>query len=351
MAVNAQAAQLQGRGEIIPFRRGTRQHFDIVGDITYASNRTGTPRRLNQVGFLNTLIIRVTGTMTLSAAGALAADGPWNLVRRIRVTLNTGIGLVTLSGFGAFLVGFLLKEEFAPNVSGRAEVFSAPVAVGANAWNFMLQIPIAANDGQNFEVGLINLQTEELVAQVEIDWAPELDAVTLATGFVGRADVFAEWYEVPDPTKVRYPPLNILHRFEEQRSVVAATGDNRTPLLRQGTLLQLLHVLRLNGVRNTTDLVALRLELNRSDRVYRYELAPQLWEQALRYGQDLPVGVFAWDWWHAQMDVSQGDGRDFVDTEAIAQIDSVVEVATGAVLGSNNNFVDTIRRFTQVLIP
>jgi len=343
--------QMQQNQQAIPFRRGTRQHFDLVGDIPYVSNRAGTPRRLNQVGFLNSIVCRVTGTMTLSAAGALAADGPWNLVQRVRLTLNTGVTIITLTGYGTFLLNHFHKEEFNPTTTTSTRVFNAPVAAGANAWNFMFELPVAANDGQNFEVGLINLQTEELVAQVEIDWASELTAVTLATGFVGRADVYAKWYEVPDPTKVRYPPLNILHRLEETRTVVNGTGDNRVPLLRQGTLLQLIHTLRLNGVRNSADLVALRLDLNRSDRVYRYELATLEWYAAQQLGQDLPVGVFFWDWWYAQKDLSQGDGRDFVDTEAIAQIDSVIEVSTAAVLGSNNNFIDSIRRFTQVLIP
>ena len=337
----------------IPFRRGTRQHFDLVGDIPYVSNRAGTPRRLNQVGFLAGVLVHVTGTLTLGAGGAATADAPWALIRRLRLTLNTGVTVYDVSGFGAFIANFLIKEEFAANSSGLAQVFAAPnVPAGANVWSFLLWIPVAANDGQNFEVGLINLQTEELIAQVEIDWAPETDVTTSATpAFVGRADVHAEWYEVPDPRIVRFPPLNVLHRIIEDRQPINGTGDNRKALLRQGTLLQLAHIVRLNGARNTVDVVALRLELNRSDRVYRYLLAPQLWFQAMRYGQDLPVGVFAWDWWHSQMDVSQGDGRDFVDTEAIAQIDSVVDIAAAAVLGANNNFLDSIRRFTQVLIP
>lgn len=345
------ATQQQAR-EAIPFRRGTRQHFDIVGDIPYASNRAGTPRRLNQVGFLNSIILRITGTMNLSVAGALTADGPHNLMQRVRLTLNSGVTIITLTGFGTFLLNHFHKEEFNPTTTASTRVFNAPVAAGNNSWNFMYELPVAANDGQNFEVGLLNLQTEQLVAQVEIDWAAESTAVSnVGTGFTGRADVYAKWYEVPDPTKVRYPPLNILHRLEETRTVVNGTGDNRVSFLRQGTLLQVIHTLRLNGARNSADLVALRLDLNRSDRVYRYELAALEWYTAQQLGQDLPVGVFFWDWWYAQKDLSQGDGRDFVDTEAVAMIDSVIEVSTAAVLGSNNNFIDSIRRFTQVLIP
>lgn len=338
---------------VIPFRKGTRQHFNPVGIVPYRSNAAGTPLVLDQIGLLSGLLIRVSGVMGITAGGALLADGPWSLVRRIRVTLNTGVTLVDLSGFGAYLVGFLLKEEFNPAASGLADVYAAPVATGANTWALSFWIPISSNDGINMEIGLINLQTEELRARVEIDWAAATDAVDTpdANGFSGEAEIHALWYEVPDPRVVGFPPLNILHRLIEDQASVTRTGDMRYPITRQGTIQQLIHTLRLDGERNAADVIALRLELNRSDRVYRYTRQAQHWFQAMRYGQDLPTGVFVWDWWHAQMDVSQGDGRDFVDTEAVAQIDSILEIASGATLGENNNALDTIRRFTQVLIP
>lgn len=337
--------------ELIPFRKGTRQHFDLTGNIPYVSNRDGVPQQLNQVGFLAGVLVHVTGVMTLSAIGALTADGPFNLIRRIRLGLNTGLYIDDLSGYTLSQAQNLVVRRFNAQTSAFAQVFAAPAASGANTWSFLLWIPVASNDGINFEVGLVNLQTEELKARVEITWAPETDAVSNATGFVGRADIYTEWYEIPDPRVVQFPPLNIVHRMVEDRSNVNGTGDVRYPILRQGTVQQLLHIVRLNGARNGADVVALRLELNRSDRVYRYQLAAQLWHQAMRYGQDLNTGAFVWDFWFSQLDVSQGDGRDMLDTEAIAQVDSVVEIATGATLGSNNNFLDTMRRFTQVLLP
>jgi hypothetical protein len=138
----------------------------------------------------------------------------------------------------------------------------------------------------------------------------------------------------------------------EDRDAITGTGDVRKALLRQGTVLQLAHVVRLNGSRAAPgDVEELRVEINRSDRVYRLPTAAALFLAALRYGQDLPQGVYVWDWWHAQNDVSQGDGRDMIDTEAVAQIDSVVRIASGATLGTNNNFLDTIRRHTVILRP
>ena len=79
---------------MIPFRRGARQRFDLVGNVAFASGLSGLPQRLPQVGFLNYVALNVTGSMSGAGGNVLNADGPWNLIRRARVTLNTGITVV-----------------------------------------------------------------------------------------------------------------------------------------------------------------------------------------------------------------------------------------------------------------
>lgn len=348
-------AIMPGGGNLIPFRRGARQRFDLVGNVPFASGGSGAPQRLPQVGFLNGILLNITGTMTGGAgAPALAADAPANLIRRARCTLNTGITIADCTGFGWAQISYLLRNGFNFASSGQPQVYSVPPTVGGSTWNFWLFMPIAANDGLNFDAGLINLQTEELVAQVEIDWALETAVITGGTApafTVGRADVHLLFYEVPDPRVVQYPPLNLVFRTIEDQITVAGVGtDQRYPILRQGTIHQLMHTLRLNSVRDTTDVTALRLELNRSDKVYRYLLGAQLFHQRLRYGNDLPVGTFVWDWWNAYNEVSHGDARDFINSEAVAQTDSILEIASTAVLGAaGTNNENTIRRFDQIL--
>src|SRR5438309_2009397 len=353
MAVAASVAPPgQGQGNMIPFRRGARQRFDLVGNVAFASGLSGLPQRLPQVGFLNYVALNVTGSMSGAGGNVLNADGPWNLIRRARVTLNTGITVDDCTGFGWFCTNCLLRSVFNPAASALGDVFAAPVTGAANTWNWWLFIPVAANDGLNSDAGLITLQTEELVAQVEVDWATEATAITGgAPAFtVARADVHLLFYEVPDPRVVVYPPLNLVFRTIEDRTPINSPGDARYPILRQGTLHQLLHIVRINSVRDTADVTAIRLELNRSDKVYRFLRGAQLLHQRLRYGNDLPTGVFVWDWWNAYNDSSHGDARDFVNTEAVAQTDSVVEIAAGAALGgAGTNNIDTVRRFDQIL--
>lgn len=337
----------------IPFRKGTRQHWDSIGVATPTFAALGQSRlTLPQVGLLAGVLVHADLVANFSmAGGALTADGPWAIIRRLRLALNTGVNIFSATGFGTFILSHFHKENFDGAASGETDVFSAGVAMGNNTWNLFYWIPVAANDGLNFEVGLINLQTEELRATVEIDWGAVADAGsgggTLTV--TGDARIHALFYEIPDPRAVDFPPLNVVHRVEEERTVISGTGDVRYPVLRQGSVMQLIHIVRLNGARNNADVDAMRLELNRSDRVYRYLRRPRKWQQRMQYGQDLPAGVFSWDFWQSQLQVSQGDGRDFVDTEAVAQVDSVMEIASGAVLGANNNFLDTLRRITQTL--
>jgi hypothetical protein len=46
-----------------------------------------------------------------------------------------------------------------------------------------------------------------------------------------------------------------------------------------------------------------------------------------------------------------GDLRDAIDTEAVTTIESTVTINSGANLGANNNFLDTIRRIIQPVQP
>src|SRR5215813_13969742 len=77
----------------IPFRQGSRQRKrqsgatqSVAGGGSALSATTNFT--LDKVGMLNYLLVRVQATVTLSAAGAFATNGPWSLVDRIRVDLN-----------------------------------------------------------------------------------------------------------------------------------------------------------------------------------------------------------------------------------------------------------------------
>lgn len=341
---------------LLPFRLGTRQRRAKVGSVAFAAGQAVQPFTLPQVGMLARLILQFRGTVTLSAAGALADLGPWSILNNVQVSSNIGAAAIaSLSGYGAFMLQQKLPPigGYRPNLGGagsttpNADIHSAPVAMGANTWVQTFIIPIAANDGDQFGIGAINLQSPETRVQVAINCGNTADVATNVTGITGTWHLYYEYYEIPDPSKFALPPL-ALHRCLEEQQPISATGDNVYTVPRQGTLLQLLHRVSLNGARSDS-VDEFRIVFNKTDTVYREE---RQWERILerfRNGVDPITGVFEHDFWNAQGMLSYGDTRDAIDTEELTTLESFVTITAGAGLGANNNTLASVRRIVQML--
>lgn len=352
------AAQTQ----LLPFRTGTRQRRAKVAAIPVtAAGASLTPQELPRVGMLSRIVIQFRGTVTLSAAGALTDLGPWALASRIQVQANIGTAaIVDLSGFGAYMIQPLVEEiEFRPDVAGpsasmtatpNADIHAAPVANGANTWVLTWVIPIGANTGKEFDIGLVNLQAPETRITVNIAIGQGSDFTSNFSSFTtANMHVYYEYYEIPDPRQFAMPMLALVRWLEEQQPI-NATGDNVYTVPRMGTLLQLLHRVTLNGARiDSPGWDYHRLKFNKTDTVYDAE---RQWMRVLEriwYGLLPLTGVLYFDLWHAGSDVSIGDARDAVDAEELSTLESIIGINTGATLGSNNNVLAQPRRIVQIL--
>ena len=337
--------------QLAPFRKGTRQRRQKVGVIAYAAASDLQPLELPRVGMLSRLIIQFRGTVTLSGAGALSDLGPWNLLNRIRVTANIGTAsLVDVTGYGLYLMQpYLDSIGFRPDAGGagattpNADIHVAPVAMGANTWVLTWIVPISANAGREFDIGLVNLQAPETRITLELRTGALLDPATLVTATTGNFHIYYEFYEIPDPTRFQMPPLGLVRTLEEQQPI-GQTGDNVYTVPRQGTMLQLIHLVRLNALRSdgfdTTE-----LRFNKNDRVYAQERQWLRLQDRAFHGVQPVTGAYAWDMWRAYGHVAEGDLRDAIDTEELSTFESAVNITGG--LGANNNFFHAIRRIVQ----
>jgi hypothetical protein len=339
--------------QLRPLRAGTRQRRAFVGSVAYAAASTLNPQELPRVGLLNRIFVQFRGTVTLSGAGALADQGPWNLIARIQVNANIGAAaIVDLSGYGAYIIQPWVEElGYRPDKGGvgdtaqNADINASPVAMGANTWVLSYFLPIAANTGSQFDTGLINLQAPETRVTVNITCGALLDPATLVTATTGNFFIYYDYYEIPDPRVFALPPLALVRTLEETQAI-AAVGDNIYTVPRQGVLLQLAHRVNLNGARSDLwDKHVLRF--NKTDSVYNVD---RQWERAwerVNYGLNPVTGVLYLDLWHAMQDVSAGDTRDAVDAEELSTLESIVTVNSGATIGTAS--LGSIRRIVQML--
>jgi hypothetical protein len=343
----------QGGQNLYPFRENTRQKIGTAGnDLTYSLGGTQF-LTLPKIGYVSKVFIRFNGTVTATSAGAdtitYAKFGPWSVLRNIQLDLNSGKQtLFNLSGYELFLQNSIKRKSGRPDVIATdADFYAAPTTGSAVPLRFTLEIPVAVSDGQNFMTGLINLQAPELQMNLTLAFANALtDIGSNISTLSGTVQVAYQYYEVPDPSAVMQPYV-ALHKIISQPQAIGSTGDNIVEVPRGGQLMRIIHVLELNGAKSDSyDTQTLRL--NKTQQVYRVDrwLAKFLIRE--RYGYTLPTGVICWDFQNAYDIPEESDARDMIDTERATTTESIVTVTSGATLGSNNNFIYTVREFIQV---
>lgn len=353
------ATQGQPRN-VIPFRLGTRQRMQQFGSTTIGLGNQYV-QEFPRVGFLAAAIINVSATVTCAGAGALALFAPFSLFKRIKVNLNTGAASVfDCSGYGTAQVMATQRAGLSPT---DPDLYQAPTANGANTWSFSLYVPVAMNDCEQFQNGLINLQAPEIRCTLELTFANAgSEFVTNFSTITGTVWVSYVYYEVPNPAVVQYPPLALVRTLED-RQAITATGDQVYTFPRGGLLIDLLHVVTLNGllatwaqgITNQSNLVdSKRMVINKTDTVYnnlaRMEAVWHKLKAPVQFGTP-SFPSFAWRW--NFMDASEagtgsGDTRDAIDSEAVSVLESILTVNSGATIGATA-FVDTIRRIYQPL--
>jgi len=337
------------------FRMGTRQRIQKVGTIPFAAGASGQPLELPRVGLASKIIVQFRGSITFSGNDVNTDQGPFNLVNRFRVLMNNGSAqIVDISGYGAYLAskwqqrGFMNDNAGAGATTPHVDIHKFALTTGAHADAVLTyELPLAANDSINFETGLLNLQASETRVTIEAVFGALTDAGALITDITGNLHVYYEYYEIPDPREYFLPPLALVRTLEEQM-VVGATGEVIYQIPHQGTLLQLIHVLTLNGARSDS-VDSLLMRFNKTDTVYNEDRQLNRLRERIQYGTNPITGVFYRDYWAAMGIVSGGDTRDAIDTEEMTTLESIVNVTSGATFGSNNNKLTSIRRIVQVL--
>jgi hypothetical protein len=306
---------------------------------------------LPEVGYLARIWIFFVGSVTYSAGSTAANFAPYSLFKRITVTLNnSATDIFNASGFSTYLINQVISFYNKLDVNSQADFYAYPVSGAAQNFVLGLQIPVAMSQGMNFEAGLINLQAPEVQCQLNVDFVNALaDIGDNISALSGTVHAYYEYYEVPQPTRVMQPPV-MLHRWIEQTQPITGTGENIYTVPRGGQMLSLLHTVSLNGARSDS-WDKMRLRFNQSEIVYDVDRRLNKIVNRERYGNNLPVGVAVWDWKYALQQAEESDLRDAINTEMVTTTDSIIDVSSGASLGSNNNYLTSVREILQSAQP
>jgi hypothetical protein len=331
----------------IPFRYGSRKRIQRVGFIPFQENTVAPPLQLPNVGYLAGVFLTWRGGIDGTGV-SYKQNAPWDLIRRLRLNLNLGTAsVVDVSGHGLHLLNLLNGADFGTNV----HAFFDPSIL-----RWTLYVPVSANLGENFSTGLILLQDPQIRATIEIHWnslANVFNGTNLRAGNESGIEVHYVYWEVPNLEKVSQPPL-VLHRIVQETQPIIQTGDNVYLVPRQGILLQLMHIITLNGAYSGEWKKAF-IRLNRVDTIAEMTSdvmgASHVLNVTSQFASRPPYYTVPWDFFSSSYKVGMGDLRDAIDTEAVTTIESVVNISSNAPLGANNNFLDTVRRILQPIQP
>ena len=241
---------------------------------------------LPRSGLLARLYLGIRGSVagTLSAPNAM---GMASIVRRVRVQINSGVDLFSLTGPGYHYM-FRGMQELG---SDEVPQSNARDAVTATTFNLDMVIPIQIN--QRDPVGLVMLQSEQTLVQLEVEFEAD---TTVATGATVTATVtpYLEFFTVP-VSRDDWPPLNIIHSVLEENRTVAAAGDAAYEWPRGNTYLQIIHGYGM-GATGADNWNRVRIRTNQSDVFYdMVPLAMDIERNFSGFMQPRELGVIPFD--------------------------------------------------------
>lgn len=339
------------------FNERTRQNIRNAGRADYAAGQSSVIS-MPRVGYLAKAHIIVDGVMTVTpgtGTATLSEKAPWNLFSRLRYEIGSGTTLFNTSGWGAYLVDLRSKLGYNPAYDGEmsssfaSQIYSVAASSGANDWNFGLTIPIVPNERDI--LGLILLQGEGTVTQFNLEWkqagGATHDFPIVLTGnatatFAGTAKVVIETFTVPSLLEDQ-PPLNRVFQTLERVDPIFSVGENSIKMMEENTYLRLIHSVEINGRLSTDAIDRMMLRYNITDVPYELDRDIQLYLERRRYTRDMPKGVFVHEFFD-QGYPNYGGDRDLVAAQGLAELESILNVASGTSLGSNNNVVRTIQQ-------
>lgn len=217
------------------FERNTALWTQIGQTLTRPVGGGTTAWQLPRVSLLARLRLAIRGAV----AGTLTvpnAFGMASIINRVRLTINNGNDLISISGWGYhYGLRQCLDSEYG-DVSGQSNATSA---VTATTYNLDMVLPLTIN--MRDPIGLINLQDLGLTATLFVDWTADATVATGAT-VTGTCVPYLDMFTIP-PDPQAQPNLGIVQPIIEDQRAVTGAGDFTYDILLGMQYLQFIHLL------------------------------------------------------------------------------------------------------------
>lgn len=376
--IGATSAQQDKR---LPFRFGTVRRRINIGSFVMSPGTQLPAVTIPQVGMLSRVLFDVEGTYTGANAPLVIAnlDGFDAIFSRAQIVLNNGSAYICdLSGIGVNVLNQSIADSLpikrgTPAGVGNVNTTQLPLAIGASAFTYKGFLPVNANNRRQFEMGLLNLQAPELRATINLTFNPLSTIFTVAanaTLFAATINLSYEYFEIPDLSRYKMPPLTLVRSIEEAPAAIAATGLQVFQIPRLGTMIDYHAVLVLNLLYASvlTNLTEFAVRYNKTN--VQYDVFMGDWEtyEAELYGDGTGVAptpsaatpppqtfmnpnAITFNLWAASSErTNGGDFRDAIDTEENTTTEILITVKTGTALNAGKDNLFHVRRVVQRIL-
>jgi hypothetical protein len=217
------------------FERNTALWTQQLQTMTRPTGGGTVSQQLPRVSLLARIRLAIRGSVagTLTSPNAL---GMASIVNRVRLAINAGTDLISISGWGYH---YGLRELIDSEYGDPCGQSNARSAVTATTFNLDMVLPITIN--LRDPIGLLNLQDLGLTATLFVDWTADATVATGAT-VTGTCIPYLDLFTIP-PDPANQPNLGIVQPIiEDQRAVVGA-GQFTYDFLLGMQYLQMIHLL------------------------------------------------------------------------------------------------------------
>lgn len=339
-----------GQAQLPPFRSGAARHRTTSYTYTYTP---GVPIQipLNRQGYLAELQIKLEGTVTVGASGTVTDPySSINFFPLIALRSPQGDYMVSLSARSLYNYQNRFKPavlDALPNgvtLAGiqrpGATTFN-PGSASAQAIDISYRLPISMNLGQNFETGLLLAQIANNDFYLQLNCAQQSDLVgggsATITGYALTVYIEATWFELVDPTQVSSPDLHSVCRLRDSIYAPLVIGDNYISYQLGPVLMDQMLLLLTNTVgdsSNGANFNYIKMLANRQIELENRRGKDVARDQFYDLQKQLPPGVFLLNFFDDYDLVNVTRARDFINSNLAAQLDTVVNIATGTTLAN-----------------
>lgn len=326
------------------FLNNSRRKVGFVDRLEVKMGKKAVPVPFPKVGYLSRVLLRIVGNLNIAAGGSLGEKGIWHIFDKIGLNVNIqNAEIWNTSGYGAFIEAHRLERGFNPGVEGVFNKQSK--AVGDNAIDVILPLQINANHSNDAEAGIIPLHTEGLRTTMDFRFNSDSEIGDGCT-FTGEIEIYYEYHEGVNPAQVQEPDLVLIKTIEDVTPIIAA-GNQIFQVPQMGVLFSMFHYLTFDE-QISEAIEELFIKVGRTETLTSEPYALNRMRHRLNLGSNLPKGVCGYNFFHAHQKVSEGSLREAIDTEEIAELESVVKTLDNVTVGAGGtNYLTTIRRIFQ----